>query len=108
MRPIHPVIMAGGAGKRLWPLSRPGRPKQYLSLFGGPTLLQETAARLAPGPDVAFGALTVVCDAANAGLVDRQLAEAGLPPADKIVEPVGRTHRRLRRLAALTRADPGT
>jgi mannose-1-phosphate guanylyltransferase/mannose-6-phosphate isomerase len=106
MRRIYPVIMAGGAGKRLWPLSRPTRPKQYLSLFGGPTLLQETALRLAPGDDVPFATLTVVCDAANAELVDRQLAETGSPPADKIVEPVGRNTAACAAAAALVRPDP--
>ena len=43
---ITPVIMAGGSGTRLWPLSRAGRPKQFLALHGDKTMLQQTAQRL--------------------------------------------------------------
>ena len=47
--PIIPVILSGGTGVRLWPLSRLGRPKQLLSLGGGETLLQQTARRVSDG-----------------------------------------------------------
>jgi len=44
---LIPVIMAGGSGTRLWPLSRAGHPKQFLSLHGDKTMLQQTVERLA-------------------------------------------------------------
>ena len=44
---IHPVILSGGSGSRLWPLSREAQPKQFLALTGGRSLLEETARRLA-------------------------------------------------------------
>ena len=45
--PLQPVIMAGGSGTRLWPLSRAGYPKQFLVLQGNESLLQQAALRLA-------------------------------------------------------------
>ncbi|RYI00756.1 MAG: mannose-1-phosphate guanylyltransferase, partial [Acetobacteraceae bacterium] len=45
---IYPVIMCGGAGSRLWPASRPGRPKQFLPLTGARSLFQETVLRVSP------------------------------------------------------------
>ena len=47
---ITPVIMAGGSGSRLWPLSRAGHPKQFLALHGEKTMLQQTAERLSDLP----------------------------------------------------------
>src|SRR5438270_11192316 len=48
MKHLHAVILAGGSGTRLWPLSTPGFPKQFLPLPGGKTMIQETLARVAP------------------------------------------------------------
>ena len=45
---LYPVIMCGGAGTRLWPASRPSRPKQFIPLAGNRSLFQETVARVAP------------------------------------------------------------
>ena len=45
---LYPVIMCGGAGTRLWPASRPSRPKQFIPLAGNRSLFQETALRVAP------------------------------------------------------------
>jgi mannose-1-phosphate guanylyltransferase len=76
---MYAVIMAGGGGTRLHPLSRPDRPKPFLPLLGEHTLLQATAARL-PTDDV-----TVVTDKRYERLVRDQLPDANL-----LVEPMGR------------------
>jgi mannose-1-phosphate guanylyltransferase/mannose-6-phosphate isomerase len=85
---LVPVILSGGAGTRLWPLSRELLPKQLLALTGERTMLQETAARLggfagATGP-------VVVCNEAHRFLVAEQLREMNLAPASILLEPVGR------------------
>jgi mannose-1-phosphate guanylyltransferase/mannose-6-phosphate isomerase len=85
---LVPVILSGGAGTRLWPLSRELLPKQLLALTGERTMIQETAARLA-GFEGATGPV-VVCNEAHRFLVAEQLREMGLPPAAILLEPVGR------------------
>ena len=87
MPTITPVLMSGGAGVRLWPLSRRARPKQFHALGGQHTLIQETALRFAtPG----YAAPIVVCNAGHEALVLEQLAEVGREPAALILEPEGR------------------
>jgi mannose-1-phosphate guanylyltransferase/mannose-6-phosphate isomerase len=79
---LYPVIMCGGSGVRLWPASRPERPKPFARLFGdGPTAFQDTAARAAP-----LGPLLVIGGADHGGLIREQLVEAGLD-AEVILEP---------------------
>jgi mannose-1-phosphate guanylyltransferase/mannose-6-phosphate isomerase len=85
---LVPVILSGGAGTRLWPLSRELLPKQLLALTGERTMIQETAARLMGFPDAT--APVVVCNEAHRFLVAEQLREMGLPPAAILLEPVGR------------------
>lgn len=81
--PFWAVIPAGGAGTRLWPLSRAARPKFLLPLLGERSLLQQTARRLAP---LAPAERTlVVCGPAHAAQVARQLPD--LPEANVVVEP---------------------
>jgi mannose-1-phosphate guanylyltransferase len=81
--PFWALIPAGGAGTRLWPLSRAGCPKFLLPLLGSRSLLQQTVDRLAP---VAPPARTlVVCGPSHAAAVARQLPE--LPAAHVVVEP---------------------
>jgi len=84
---IVPVILSGGTGTRLWPLSREGYPKQFWPLVGAGTMLQETAAR-ASGPD--FAPPVVVCNEAHRFLVAEQLREAKITGARILLEPVGR------------------
>lgn len=84
---IIPVLMSGGAGTRLWPLSRTARPKQFHRLGGEHSLIQDTALRLS-GP--LFEAPVVVCAAAHADLAREQLAEVGVAPAALITEPAPR------------------
>jgi mannose-1-phosphate guanylyltransferase len=80
---MYAVILAGGGGTRLWPLSRPERPKPFLPLLGEETLIQRTAARIAPL--VSEGSLFCVTDRRYGHLVREQIPSAGL-----IVEPNGR------------------
>jgi mannose-1-phosphate guanylyltransferase/mannose-6-phosphate isomerase len=85
---LVPVILSGGSGTRLWPLSRELLPKQLLALTGERTMLQETATRLA-GFNNAIGPL-VVCNEAHRFLVAEQLREMQLEPTAILLEPVGR------------------
>ncbi|MEO8558592.1 MAG: sugar phosphate nucleotidyltransferase, partial [Rhodospirillales bacterium] len=68
---IYPVILSGGAGTRLWPLSRELFPKQFLPLLGEQTLLQQTALRVRDMPDCA--APTVVCNDEHRFVIAEQL-----------------------------------
>lgn len=85
---LVPVILSGGSGTRLWPLSRELLPKQLLALTGERTMLQETAARLA-GFAGATGPI-VVCNEAHRFLVAEQLRELGITPTAILLEPEGR------------------
>lgn len=83
---IYPVIMCGGAGSRLWPASRPGRPKQFLALAGERSLFQDTVLRVAP---LAEGRMVVVAGARHADAVAAQLAGIGIE-AVILLEPEAR------------------
>jgi mannose-1-phosphate guanylyltransferase / mannose-6-phosphate isomerase len=85
---LVPVILSGGAGTRLWPLSRELLPKQLLALTGERTMIQDTAARLRGFPDATTP--LVVCNEAHRFLVAEQLREMGMPPSGILLEPVGR------------------
>ncbi len=102
---IHPVILSGGAGTRLWPLSRRLRPKQFLDIHGDTTLFAETLGRVS-GPG--FSAPTVICNAEHRFLVAEELRAAGLTPADIILEPIARNTAPAIAAAALKllRGDP--
>jgi len=82
----YAVIMAGGVGTRFWPQSRRRRPKQFLALEGGRTLLQETARRLRP--IVPWSRMVVVAPRDLAPLVRRQLP--ALPRTNLVIEPAAR------------------
>lgn len=85
---IIPVILSGGAGSRLWPLSRELYPKQLLPLLGESTLLQQTAERVA-GVEGITDPL-VVCNAEHRFMVAEQLRESGVSASAIMLEPVGR------------------
>jgi mannose-1-phosphate guanylyltransferase/mannose-6-phosphate isomerase len=85
---IYPVILSGGAGTRLWPLSRAVMPKQLLPLVSDKTMLQETALRVA-GWDQVMPPL-VVCGNEHRFLVAEQLRAVGVNPIGILLEPVGR------------------
>jgi mannose-1-phosphate guanylyltransferase/mannose-6-phosphate isomerase len=85
---IYPVILCGGSGSRLWPLSREHYPKPLLPLTSGQTLLQETAVRL---DDLqGLGDAIYVCNEEHRFLVADQVAQLGRKPATIILEPEGR------------------
>jgi mannose-1-phosphate guanylyltransferase len=85
--PIVPVILSGGSGTRLWPMSTPARPKQMLALTAEQTMLQLTARR-AHGER--FAAPIVVANARHADMVESQLHEVAAAAQALILEPVGR------------------
>ncbi len=85
---IHPVILSGGSGTRLWPLSRAALPKQLLPLVSEHSMLQETVQRLAGLPDV--GTPMVVCGNDHRFLVAEQMQEIGVERPALLLEPMGR------------------
>ena len=85
---IHPVLLSGGSGTRLWPLSRRAFPKQLLPLAGERTLIQETALRVADA--AVFAPPLVVCNDEHRFIIAEQLREAGVEPAAIVLEPVAR------------------
>jgi mannose-1-phosphate guanylyltransferase/mannose-6-phosphate isomerase len=85
---LVPVILSGGSGTRLWPLSRELYPKQLLPLVGNRTMLQETVARLRGLGDLA--APLVVCNESHRFMVAEQLRDFGVAPAAILLEPRGR------------------
>jgi mannose-1-phosphate guanylyltransferase / mannose-6-phosphate isomerase len=96
---LIPVILSGGAGTRLWPLSREMYPKQLLALTGKQTMLQDTAVRLAGIPGAA--APIVVCNEAHRFTVAEQLRALHISPAAILLEPAGRNTAPAVALAAL-------
>ncbi|MCP9455876.1 MAG: mannose-1-phosphate guanylyltransferase/mannose-6-phosphate isomerase [Nitrospira sp.] len=99
MPTIYPVILSGGSGTRLWPLSREHYPKQLLALAGEQTMLQQTAKRLDGMTDVA--APVLVCNEEHRFLVAEQLRQIDKSPATIILEPAGRNTAPALTLAAL-------
>lgn len=95
---LLPVIMAGGSGTRLWPLSRELHPKQFLSLMGEETMLQNTLARL-QGLDAALP--LIVCNEAHRFLVAEQLRQKKLLDKNILLEPASRNTAPAILLAAL-------
>jgi mannose-1-phosphate guanylyltransferase/mannose-6-phosphate isomerase len=85
---IYPVILSGGAGTRLWPLSRAVLPKQLLPLVTDKTMLQETALRVAGRAELM--APLVVCGNEHRFLVAEQMREIGIKPLSILLEPIGR------------------
>ncbi len=100
---LQPVIMAGGSGTRLWPLSRSGYPKQFLVLAGNASLLQQAAQRLAAlaAPGLAVAPPLVVGNEEHRFMVLDQLRETGTEPSAVLLEPAGRNTAPAVTLAAL-------
>lgn len=103
---LHPVILSGGSGTRLWPLSRAALPKQLLPLAGERTMLQETVLRLSGIAGI--GAPLVVCNNDHRFLIAEQMRDIGVEPLGIFLEPVGRNTAPAAAVAALTllKRDP--
>ncbi|WP_058914164.1 mannose-1-phosphate guanylyltransferase/mannose-6-phosphate isomerase [Entomohabitans teleogrylli] len=101
---LLPVIMAGGTGSRLWPMSRELYPKQFLRLYGQQSMLQETILRL-EGVDVAEP--MVICNEEHRFLVAEQLRQINKLSHNIILEPVGRNTAPAIALAALNAVENG-
>src|SRR5687768_9992468 len=86
---LHPVILCGGSGTRLWPLSRTMLPKQFLPLASERTMVQDTALRVANLSGAA--GLTVVSHVEQRFLAAEQLREAGCSPTLHLLEPEARS-----------------
>ncbi|HET7086136.1 MAG TPA: mannose-1-phosphate guanylyltransferase/mannose-6-phosphate isomerase [Rhizomicrobium sp.] len=99
---IHPVILSGGSGTRLWPLSRSLFPKQLLALTGEQSLIQDTALRTA-GAD--FTPPFIICNTEHRFLIAEQMREAGIKPQAIVLEPVGRNTAPAAAIAALIVAE---
>lgn len=97
-RTIIPVILSGGSGSRLWPMSTPAKPKQLLPLTAKETMLQLTAQRVF---GEAFAPPIIVANALHADMVEDQLGGVGTEPAALILEPMGRNTAPAIALAAL-------
>ena len=94
---IVPVILAGGSGTRLWPLSRKLHPKQFIELIGETTLFQEAVLRLPKS----IGDLLVICNEEHRFLAAEQLCQINRSDTSIILEPVGKNTAPAIALAAL-------
>ena len=99
---IHPIILSGGTGSRLWPLSRSLFPKQLLALAGEHSLIQDTVLRT-QGSD--FAPPLIVCNTEHRFLIAEQMRQAGITPQGIVLEPVGRNTAPATAIAALIVAD---
>ncbi|MDD5363768.1 MAG: mannose-1-phosphate guanylyltransferase/mannose-6-phosphate isomerase [Gallionellaceae bacterium] len=103
---LHPVILSGGSGTRLWPLSRATLPKQLLPLASDRSMLQETVLRL--DGLMGMGRPLVVCNNEHRFLIAEQLREIGVEPFGLFLEPIGRNTAPAAAVAALQliKGDP--
>lgn len=106
---VSPIVLCGGSGTRLWPLSRTGFPKQFLCLKNKESLFQDTALRLSRINTNYFQASppTIVTGEEHRFLVSEQLREVGIDPAVILLESAGRNTAPALTLAALSEIDSG-
>jgi mannose-1-phosphate guanylyltransferase / mannose-6-phosphate isomerase len=104
MSQLQPVLLSGGSGTRLWPLSREAYPKQFLPLVGDDTMLQATWRRVA---GIADAPPIVVANEDHRFLVAEQLRQVGAPKPDILLEPAGRNTAPAIALAALQAMHDG-
>lgn len=102
---IVPVILSGGSGTRLWPLSRELYPKQLLPLIGKSTMLQATVARLSSIPDIAEP--IIVANESHRFMIAEQMRKMNVTPSAIILEPVGRNTAPAVAVAALNASAKG-
>ena len=87
MKKIYPVLLAGGSGTRLWPLSRKSYPKQFSNLIGGQTLFQQSALRLTSSTIVEFAPHITLTSSDYRFIVGEQLQAVGIDPGTILIEP---------------------
>ena len=87
MAKVYPVILAGGSGTRLWPLSRKSYPKQFSKLVGDTTLFQECARRLTTSNYVEFAQHITLTNTDFRFIIGEQLQEVGIDPGPILIEP---------------------
>ena len=100
---IYPVILSGGSGTRLWPMSRTLYPKQLLSLLGGESLLQQTVRRV--GDRDRFARPMLVANEEHRFIIAEQLRAIEAAPSALLLEPVGRNTAPAACVAALVLAE---
>ncbi len=100
---IHPVILSGGSGTRLWPMSRTLYPKQLLRLLGHDSLLQQTVRRVADRDR--FAPPLLVANEEHRFIIAEQLREIEAAPRALLLEPVGRNTAPAACVAALALAE---
>lgn len=98
-RKIVPILLSGGAGVRLWPMSREQYPKQLLSLCSDHSMLQDTAQRIAEPSR--FARPLVICNQDHRFIIAEQLRQIGLTPSAIVLEPIGRNTAAAAAVAAL-------
>ncbi|CCW20217.1 Mannose-1-phosphate guanylyltransferase (GDP) [Sphingobium indicum BiD32] len=98
---IVPVILSGGSGTRLWPVSKPEHPKQLLPLTADETMLQLTAVRTQGFDAASIGRPILVANIAHTDIIDEQLHQIGIDDYQVILEPIGRNTAPAIALAAL-------
>lgn len=101
---IHPFVLSGGSGTRLWPVSRRSYPKQFIDLAGEQSLLVQTCQRL---QGIGLEKISVLANEAHRFLVAEQLREAGFDIASIVLEPVGRNTAPAALIAALMTLQRG-
>ncbi len=106
---VTPVILCGGSGTRLWPLSRTGFPKQFLCLTGNQSLFQQAAQRLADlgNADIQVTSPLIVTGEEHRFLASEQLREVGIELGSALLEPMGRNTAPALTLAALAAVEEG-
>jgi mannose-1-phosphate guanylyltransferase/mannose-6-phosphate isomerase len=102
MSVVHPVILSGGAGSRLWPLSRSLFPKQLLALVGEHSLIQDTVLRV---QSKEFLPPLIICNVEHRFLIAEQMRESGIKPPAIVLEPAGRNTAPAAAIASLMVAE---
>ena len=87
MSKVYPVLLAGGSGTRLWPLSRKSYPKQFSKLIGDKTLFQSSAQRLTPSETLDFASHITLTNSDYRFIIGEQLQEVGIDPGPILIEP---------------------
>ena len=90
MTKIYPVLLAGGSGTRLWPLSRKSYPKQFSNLIGEKTLFQSSAERLTSSKTLDFASHITLTNSDYRFIIGQQLQEVGIDPGPILIEPEAR------------------